>query len=1079
MKTVLCKALRKALALSLALAMILPLGLCSVFAAEGSSDGSNAPSSGTNIEQIQELLNSLSYQEYLKRLPDSSVVKDTIVLKGDAYDKDATDADVVVLNNYEGAATALLTPDTGKTTWTFEVKKTGFYNIELKYFPLESYDRNRDGKIEEDKDVISHGNTVERALLIDGQYPFKESRYCEFQRVWTDLYVQCEFVKDKKADYVYQYKLKTEDEWTNFAYDGYVTIPLLDEGVKATDVYEFRAVNRKDASDVITDVVVEETARRNGFELDKFGNEIRPEKVQAPEWCVKMAGDSTGYNEEPFAYYLTAGTHTLTLEAVQEPMVIESVKLYAGELLAETMPSYKEYADQYKNKAAAAGDKIRIDAEMPTKTSHEILYPTYDRSSAITDPQDAALIYLNTVGSDKWQTVGQWIEWSFRVEEAGMYQIVPRFIQDGLAGMYVSRSLTIDGKIPFEEATRLQFNYSSGWQSSPLGNEDGAYAFYFDKGEHTIRMEVVLGNMAQVIQEVEQCLNNINNYYLKVLMLTGPDPDEYRDYEFGSHLPDVLEGFRAESKKLYDISAKLEAVIGEKGDHSVTLDNIAQLCEMMGTDEDNIAPSFETLKAYIGNLGTWIMDTRNQPLEFDFIEIVPVGGQLAASEANFFETLGYELSQFIMSFFSDYSGYGARSINADADTKTIEVWTSTGRDQASIIRSMISDDFTPNHNIMVDLKLITASTLLPATLSGTGPDVAMTIGTGDIVNYAIRHAIQPLQDFEGFDEHVKSFSEAAMIPLTLYGDAYALPESQSFSVLFYRMDILSQMGVEIPDTWDDIYAMLPELQTNYLQVGMGNSLPGLQLFLYQREDANGNQIQLYKDAIEGNPETFGMEINLDSDVALDCFKQMSEFFTMYDFPKAYEAANRFRSGEMPLLISDYTLYSQLTIFAPEIRGLWGFTLIPGTVNNKGEVNHTNNSAVSGIMMLHNCQEQAEAWDFMKWWTGADAQSKYGIEYKALLGASGQYATANTEALYRMPWTASERQTLHQCFEWLTATPELPGGYIIARNVEFAFLKVYNNSADPVESMLEYIDDINSELTRKRKEFDLPVREDFM
>ena len=116
---------------------------------------------------------------------------------------------------------------------------------------------------------------------------------------------------------------------------------------------------------------------------------------------------------------------------------------------------------------------------------------------------------------------------------------------------------------------------------------------------------------------------------------------------------------------------------------------------------------------------------------------------------------------------------------------------------------------------------------------------------------------------------------------------------------------------------------------------------------------------------------------------------------------------------------------------------------------------------------------------MKWWTGAEAQSKYGIEYKALLGASGQYATANMEALYSMPWTAAERQTLRQCFQWLTATPELPGGYIIARNVEFAFLNVYNNSADPVESMLQYIDAINSELSRKRQEFDLPIREDYI
>ena len=1064
------KVLHKALALGLALVLLLPLGIGAAFA---DSQQADAPSTNMTVDQIKELLSSLGYQEYKALHNKQNPGKATLEILGADYDTQLTDAKVVVLDDGFGAGKVLITPENGRTVWKIQVPTAGLYNIEIEYYPLESYDVNGDGKITDGEDILSRGNTIERAILIDGEYPFKESRYCEFQRVWVDVYVECQYVKDKKADLVYQYKLKTEEKWTNFVYDGYVTLPL-----GQSDNYEFRAVQKDDPS-VVHAVTVEKKSLRDGFELDRFGNEIRPEKIQKPQWCTVMAKDSTGYTEEPFAYFLGAGEHTLTLEAVQEPMAIKSITIYAGDRLSGTLPSYQDYAKQYAGKTAADVETIRIDAEMPDATSHEILYPTYDRTSAITDPQDAALIYLNTVGSDKWQTVGQWIEWSFDVEADGLYQIVPRFIQDGLAGMYVSRSLMIDGEVPFLEATRLRFNYSTNWQAQPLGNGTDPFSFFLTKGTHTIRMEVVLGEMAQVIQEVEQVLNLINDCYLKVLMLTGPDPDEYRNYEFASHLPDVLEGFDSASKRLYAVSKQLEEIIGEKGDHSVTLDNIAQLCEMMAKDEDKIAASFETLKTYIGNLGTWIMDSRNQPLEFDYIEIVPVGGQLPQAEANFFQGLGYELGQFIMSFFSDYSGYGARSINADAETKTIEVWTATGRDQATIIRSMISDDFTPNHNVMVDLKLISAATLLPATLSGTGPDVAMTNTTESIVNYAIRHAILPLQDFEGFDDHVKAFSNAAMVPITLYGDTYALPETQSFSVLFYRMDILAQMGVEIPQTWDDIYAMLPELQTNYLQVGMPSSLPGLLLFLYQRDDANGKQVQIYKEGLADVENSFGMEINLDSDVALDCFKQMSEFFTMYDFPKTYDFANRFRSGEMPLAIADYTLYSQLTIFAPEIRGLWGFTLIPGTMNAKGEIDHTNNSTVAGVMMLHTCENKEQAWDYMKWWTGAEAQSKYGIEYKALLGASGQYATANMEALYSMPWTAAERQTLRQCFQWLTATPELPGGYIIARNVEFAFLNVYNNSADPVESMLQYIDAINSELSRKRQEFDLPIREDYI
>ena len=53
---------------------------------------------------------------------------------------------------------------------------------------------------------------------------------------------------------------------------------------------------------------------------------------------------------------------------------------------------------------------------------------------------------------------------------------------------------------------------------------------------------------------------------------------------------------------------------------------------------------------------------------------------------------------------------------------------------------------------------------------------------------------------------------------------------------------------------------------------------------------------------------------------------------------------------------------------------------------------------------------------------------------------------------------------------------MPGGYIIDRYVGFAFLDAYNNNADPVEELLGYIDDINKEITRKRKEFELETLE---
>jgi len=225
-----------------------------------------------------------------------------------------------------------------------------------------------------------------------------------------------------------------------------------------------------------------------------------------------------------------------------------------------------------------------------------------------------------------------------------------------------------------------------------------------------------------------------------------------------------------------------------------------------------------------------------------------------------------------------------------------------------------------------------------------------------------------------------------------------------------------------------------------------------------------------------------MRINLDSNLSLESFETMCNMFTQYSLPYTYDFANRFRTGEMPLGVAPYSTYSQLTIFAPELRGLWGFTVLPGTVRTDEDgntyVDHTADTTVTGVALMNGCEEIEAAWKFMKWWVGTETQATYGQEYYALLGASGQYTTANKNALFSMSWTAEERQELQNQFDWLQATPEMPGGYIVTRYVEFAFLAAYNDDEDPVEAMLDYIDSINAELTRKRAEFDLPTLDNY-
>jgi hypothetical protein len=205
---------------------------------------------------------------------------------------------------------------------------------------------------------------------------------------------------------------------------------------------------------------------------------------------------------------------------------------------------------------------------------------------------------------------------------------------------------------------------------------------------------------------------------------------------------------------------------------------------------------------------------------------------------------------------------------------------------------------------------------------------------------------------------------------------------------------------------------------------------------------------------------------------------MCELFTKYSFPYTYDAANRFRTGEMPILIGDYTgLYNQLKVFATEIEGLWAMVPVPGVVQEDGTINNCAISSVSASVLVKGSEDHAEsAWTYMKWFTGDSCQAEYANEMVAIMGPSAKYNTANIKALENLPWTTEEYSRIKAQFDNLASVPNYPGSYIIGRYTEFAFLAAYNEKQDPTEALLSYIYTINKEITRKRLEFGLETLE---
>jgi ABC-type glycerol-3-phosphate transport system substrate-binding protein len=307
-----------------------------------------------------------------------------------------------------------------------------------------------------------------------------------------------------------------------------------------------------------------------------------------------------------------------------------------------------------------------------------------------------------------------------------------------------------------------------------------------------------------------------------------------------------------------------------------------------------------------------------------------------------------------------------------------------------------------------------------------------------------------------------------MLPFEFEDKVYALLETQSFPIMFYRKDILTELGLRVPETWEDFYKLIPEIQKNNMEIGFpsgtaagattgpASGLTGVQIFLYQ----NGGS--LYNEDLS--------RATLDQDLTIDAFQQLCELFTTYRFPRVYEFANRFRTGQMPIGIQDYTVYNNLVAFAPEIKGLWGIAPIPGTLQDDGTINRAAPSTGTCAIMMKDAENRDAAWKFMEWWTNAESQSRFAEEMETVLGKAAKYPTANMEAMSKMPWTQSEYETLMEQWNQLVGTPEIPGGYYVSRSIDFAIATAFITGDGEV--LFDYAKDANEEITRKRKEYDV-------
>lgn len=860
--------------------------------------------------------------------------------------------------------------------------------------------------------VEGKSSDIQRSIFIDGELPFKEYSLVSFPRIW----------------------------------ESHVDETYVDENGVTVKVWT----------------------------ADNQGNQEKPESVEMPEWQKRYTYDSEGYIPSALSVYLTKGMHTVTITSVREPMLIGEIRF---DNIMDPKP-YEAVKAEWDQIGASdySGNSIVIEGEYAKKTSSQMLYPQQDQASAEVSPASPKELLNNTIGGNSWRLVGQWIEWEFNVPETGYYEISLRDKQNFSRGVEVSRRITIDGEVPFEELMAYGFTYEQTWRTDTLSDENGnAYRFLLEKGTHSIRMEVVLGDFAEIVGEVQEALQQLNSIYREIIKITGVSPDPYRDYEIEASLSGLTEEL-TEAKRILDSAlSKLDIVAGRNSDKKTVLLTMSDQLERLIKDNDYVVRVLGSFKSNIRALGTWITNVISQPLAIDAISVHAPGQDAGFKKSGFFAKAGHEIARLYYSFIIDYNQIG--NVSADKDATTITLWIGSGRDQANVIKRLIDESFTPVTGVSVNVQLVDMNTLLKASLVGEGPDVAIQVastntpagsvlytGNDTPVNYGVRNAVLDITQFPDYKEVMKRFPEAVATQFT-YGDSiYALPETITFPVMFYRKDILAEIGLSVPQTWDEVKVAMTVLAKNQMQFGMS---PNEQLFaslLYQNDGSYYNES--------------GTASALDSDVAIDVFKTFCNYYTDYKLERELSVQERFRTGECPIIIDDYTTYNNFAVSAPDIAGLWTFTQIPGTVKADGSVDHSVACTGLASMIMANTEYPDESWEFIKWWTQADVQTLYGREMESLMGSSARVPTANYEAFTKMSWPVSDFNALKSSMACVCGIPQVPGGYYTWRNVNNAFYSVVTkpDTSSPREELMDKVIYINAEIAYKMDELGIEIQE---
>ncbi len=803
---------------------------------------------------------------------------------------------------------------------------------------------------------------------------------------------------------------------------------------------------------------------------DRYDNQIvsLPNKVM--EWQKQYIIDAAFRYSYPLKLELSAGENIIELSLTEGTLMIGNFYLEEEE----------EVADYKTGNVAEGKELITIQGEKPYTRNDSSIRATCEFDCDLY-PYNSKNRVLNILEGASFNDAGMTVTYEINVEKSGYYYFGFNYRQSDRVDYPVFMNIEIDGKVPNKELLSYAFPYTKSFKNLTLEGSDGEkMAIYLEEGTHYLSTTIAIDNIRQTLQVVDKVMSEVNDLSLEITKVAGTNKDKYRDIEIKAYIPDIeqrLDGWIKTLKSEYERLTQFTEEDGSIGALSSLNLAITKL-ESLAEDPNDIPYRVKELSTNTSSvsqfLANFITDIQKNNTSFDRIYVYQEDATLPG-KSNIFVKIWEAIKRFIASF-------GAQSYSADnSDPTKLQVWLNRPRQYIEIIQRMVDNYFTPQTGIEVEFCIMPdAQKLILSNAAGESPDVAQAIDYAQPFELAIRNALVDLTQFEDYKEVLSQFSPGLLVPSTIDDSIYSIPETFYFWVLFYRTDILSKLGLEIPDTMQDVLDMLPELKNRGLDFYYPTAgTVGVRTFAMTTPLLYQNGATLYG--------TNAGNTAINSDAGVAGFEMLTDLFAIYDIPQ--EVGNfyqHFRNGDIPIGISDYFAYSMLINAAPEIENMWAISLVPGIEDENGVVQRqTAGAAQSSVIMKPSkdavdivltdgttMKREDASWEYLKWWMSTETQVEFGVTLQTTYGAEYIWNSANTEAFEQLPWKSRDKQTILEQMEWITESPRIPGTYLLERELSNAYVSVVVTGNALRTSLDAAVKRIDRETKRKLQEFNI-------